>query len=111
MSQLAMPVALARCHVAVVGSRSWNNHKRVFSILDSVKKRVGELIIVSGACPSGPDFWAERWARKHGIEMRLFPANWSQGAAPAWPAIRRSLIAQTALSPSGMDRAAARSIR
>jgi hypothetical protein len=76
---MAISEVLGSCHVAVVGSRTFNNHKRIFSVLDSVRKRLSELVIVSGACPSGPDYWAERWARKHGVEMRLFPADWSKG--------------------------------
>jgi hypothetical protein len=68
-----------RPFVAVIGSRSWTDEQRVFNVLDKMKTKLLGMVVISGACPQGPDYLAEVWARKNGVVMMLFPADWSQG--------------------------------
>ena len=65
--------------VAVVGSRTWTYRDRVFEYLDKVRATGTDLRLVSGACPEGPDLFAELWAKKRGVPIMLYPADWSKG--------------------------------
>jgi hypothetical protein len=67
-------------NLAVIGSREYIYQDRVFEYLDKVLEKLGdELMLVSGACPKGPDYFAELWAKKRGVPILLFPADWSKG--------------------------------
>lgn len=65
--------------LAVIGSRSWTHQDRLFAYLDHIHQKTKNLRLVSGACPSGADYIAELWAKKKGVPILLFPADWSQG--------------------------------
>ena len=65
--------------VAVVGSRTWTKQDRIFEYLDKLRASVTDLRLVSGACPEGPDHFAELWAKKRGVPIMLYPADWSKG--------------------------------
>lgn len=63
--------------VAVIGSRSVKDENIVFSVLDRNKNKIA--LIVSGGC-NGPDTFAENWARKNGVPIIVFNANWRPDA-------------------------------
>lgn len=67
--------------LAVIGSRSWTNQDRIFEYLDRLNEKTADLLLVSGACPKGADYIAELWAKKKGIPILLYPADWSTGKA------------------------------
>lgn len=66
--------------LAVIGSRGYHDRERVFAYLDKVLDKLGDrLMLVSGAATNGPDAFAEIWAKKRGVPILLFPADWSKG--------------------------------
>ena len=49
--------------VGIVGSRNWQNHKKIKDAIFNLKNKFGEnLIIVSGGCPNGADAMAKKYA-------------------------------------------------
>ena len=49
--------------VGIIGSRNWQNHKKVKDTIFNLKQRFGDsLIIISGGCPNGADFMAKKYA-------------------------------------------------
>lgn len=73
--------------VIVCGSRTWvgiGAETRINDILNRVQhlcEALGEeLTIVHGACPTGADAIADRWARRRPeVRLHTFPADWSKG--------------------------------
>lgn len=54
----------------------------------------GEQIeIVSGACPTGADYYGEQYAKERGFSLRRFPADWQQYGKRAG-AVRNRQMAQ-----------------
>jgi hypothetical protein len=47
--------------------------------------------VVSGACPTGADFWGEMWARENGIPVKRFPADWRRHGRAAGPIRNRDM--------------------
>lgn len=41
-----------------------------------------DVEIVSGHNPSGADYYGEKFAQKHNIKLKLFPANWNDITTP-----------------------------
>jgi predicted Rossmann fold nucleotide-binding protein DprA/Smf involved in DNA uptake len=58
--------------MAVIGSRSFQNFRFLCEVLDEYLKDITELI--SGGA-DGADKMGARWARKRGIETRVFEPN------------------------------------
>ena len=49
--------------VGIIGSRNWQNHKKVKDTIYNLKQKFGEnLIIISGGCPNGADAMAKKYA-------------------------------------------------
>ena len=64
--------------IAVVGSRDYAKPALVVAVLDKVKEQYGSFVVVSGAA-DGPDAIAAKWARRNGMEVVEYPADWSLG--------------------------------
>lgn len=68
--------------VIVCGSRDWSDPTIVAVRLNQLVSAKGPLVIVHGACPTGADYYASRFANapmSHCTEER-HPADWRQGA-------------------------------
>jgi len=65
--------------VIVCGGRDYRNQKRVFDVLDALRKRyICRITVVHGAA-KGADFLAGSWARlTHLVEEEPHPADWSK---------------------------------
>lgn len=59
----------------VVGSRGFNDYSLMCEKLDFLLKDKKYVVIVSGGA-KGADSLAERYAREHGHELKVFQANW-----------------------------------
>lgn len=82
--------------VGVVGSRTFRDRRFMHAVLTGLWEEQ-EFLLVSGACPDGADFLAERWAETAGVPCLTYPADWvrpdgskDRGAGHA----RNSLIAR-----------------
>ena len=79
--------------ILVCGGRNYDNRLRLNEILDKVKNRVGDdLVIVTGAQRQwdkdkqqfiGADYLAEEWAKSREVEYMGFPAKWKKLARKA----------------------------
>lgn len=63
--------------IAVVGSREFSKLSEIPRYLDHIFKVRTDIIIVSGGA-DGVDKAAEEWAKAHGIECVVYPANWDE---------------------------------
>ena len=61
--------------IAVVGSRAFKPIEQVALYLDKVYALSKDIQIVSGGA-DGVDKAAEEWAKAHGVECVVFPADW-----------------------------------
>lgn len=81
--------------VLVTGSRDWEGIQKEFQIqmiLDTLLAfctMIGtKLTIIHGACPSGADAAADRWARRRdseGVSVQVYPADWETYGKAAGP--------------------------
>lgn len=82
-------------YLVVAGSRSFSDYARMEKDLDrllSVKVKNGDSVaIVTGACPSGADALAARYAAARGLELREFPAAWARWGKFAGPIRNRHM--------------------
>ena len=64
-----------RMKVAIVGSRQYENTRKIKDTLTDLKRKFGdELIIVSGGAQHGADKYARKYALEFGIRYREFNA-------------------------------------
>ena len=68
--------------VLVCGSREWANEK---AIEREFRKLPQGTIIIHGACPTGADALADKWAMKMGFQIRRYPADWEAEGKAAGP--------------------------
>lgn len=66
-------IDLTKKKVAVIGSREFENKKRLYEVLTKNKDKI-KLIISGGA--RGADSLATEWAADYGIPYLVFPAMW-----------------------------------
>lgn len=71
--------------VLVTGSRDWSDTSTVRHALDVawIEWSPETLVVVHGACPSGPDATADRWARSMAefsdtVDVEPHPAAWDR---------------------------------
>jgi hypothetical protein len=63
--------------LAVVGSRSFQDKKRLFRVLDQINKVKKISLIVSGGA-LGADSLSEEWAKDHQVEFLMFKPEWQK---------------------------------
>lgn len=69
-----------KIYLMIAGSRGYNNYKHFSEIVDHTINALYKdykIIIVSGGA-RGVDSMAERYAKEHNYEMKIFPANWDK---------------------------------
>lgn len=64
-------------HIIVAGGREFNDWELLEYTLDHRLAGIKNLVIVSG-CARGADKLGEKWAIKNAIEIRRFPALWTE---------------------------------
>lgn len=64
--------------VLVSGGREHPNSGLVWRCLDAVLFVHGAVCVVTGACPTGADLYAEQWAKKRQQIYMGFPAEWDK---------------------------------
>lgn len=78
----------------IAGSRDFKNAK-LFSktMQDFVEFHAVPSEIISGGCPSGADYYGERWAESHYVQIKLFPADWNKHGKAAGPIRNQQMAA------------------
>lgn len=64
--------------VLFTGDRAWMNREPIIKVL---KELPPGTIVIHGACESGADKIVDEEARKLGLEIRSYPAEWDKFAA------------------------------
>ena len=60
--------------IAVVGSRRYENKKKIKDFIFKIKKEFGEnTTIVSGGCKQGADKYAKKYALELGLQYEEYP--------------------------------------
>jgi len=86
--------------VAIVGSRNFNDYDKFCRMMDFMKfKHSEELIlkmknvvgVVSGGA-DGVDTLAERWAKEQGLSWKVFPADWNKYGRGAGPIRNQQIV-------------------
>ena len=68
-----------RVRVLVTGSRAWADSAVVEGVLDRLRAEHSDrLVVVHGACRWGADVLADRWARRRGVAVERWPADWAR---------------------------------
>ncbi|OLT24353.1 hypothetical protein BJF79_13495 [Actinomadura sp. CNU-125] len=79
--------------VLVTGSRTWKGHGIIHAALDQLHAEHPDMVLVSGACNSGADAIAERWAILRGIPAERHPAEWRRYGRSAGPRRNTAMVA------------------
>ena len=77
----------------VCGSRTWRDKELLEFALDQLHVESPVLTLIHGAA-RGADTMAGVWAKKHGIEVEVFPADWVQDGKAAGPIRNRRMLIQ-----------------
>lgn len=64
--------------VLIFGSRNWTNYNKILEIVQKLKAKYGDIIIIEGGC-RGADLLAKQAAIELGIKYEEFPADWTLG--------------------------------
>ena len=65
--------------ILITGSRDWDDEGKIkFALAEAAKASAGydDIVIVSGACPTGADLLCEIEAFRLGWQVERHPANW-----------------------------------
>ncbi len=73
--------------VAIIGAREYNNTRKIKDILTSLKRKVGdELIIISGGAKDGADHHVKKYAIEFGLKYQEYnPAHTPRNLYSAMP--------------------------
>ena len=75
----------------VAGGRDFADEKLLTSTLDGLREEFIEIEIVSGHA-SGADKMAEAYAKRLGIPLKIFPADWKKYGRGAGPIRNREML-------------------
>lgn len=70
--------------VLVCGGRDYEQHERVFAVLDNIHAKKEIICIVTGGAP-GADAMAAKWAMQNEVKFLTVPAQWSKHGKAAGP--------------------------
>ena len=79
----------------VCGGRDFTDEGGLWDAIDSVRANLADdrnLIIIHGACPTGADRLADRYAEHHGLRQLRFPARWRYLGGRAGPARNQQML-------------------
>lgn len=73
--------------VAVVGSREYENKRKIKDFIFEMKQKFGDdLVIISGGCPDGADKYAKKFSLELGVRYQEFnPAHTTHNLYSAMP--------------------------
>jgi len=79
--------------LVVCGGRDYNEAEYMFGYLDAVVEHVLPKVtmVLLGACPTGADQHAMRWAKYRNLGYKFFPADWDKHGRAAGPIRNRQM--------------------
>jgi len=78
--------------ILVTGSRDWRDWATVAKALKDASSEL-RTVVVSGACPTGADMIAERYAEDRGWTIERHPADWDKYGKKAGPIRNSQMVA------------------
>lgn len=67
--------------VLIFGSRDFKNEKRMFRVLDGLHNAFHFSVVIEGEA-DGADKLAKKWAKRNGVEVDPYPADWDDITVP-----------------------------
>jgi hypothetical protein len=69
--------------VLITGSRKWPHKQFIWEQFRELRRRFPDIdphdiVVVSGACPTGADRMCEEAAEAHGMQVERHPADWQR---------------------------------
>lgn len=77
----------------VCGSRDYNDHLRLYQVLDAIHDQRGVTELIEGEA-KGADTLAREWAESHNIPVRKFPADWATYGRAAGPLRNTAMLVE-----------------
>jgi hypothetical protein len=78
--------------VLVAGGRKFEDRDFVWRMMDRAKTSLPSFVVVTGACPSGADLFAEQWAKSRQQPYIGVPAKWFVHGEAAGPLRNREML-------------------
>ena len=78
MSLSPIYILEVKMKILVFGSRDWNDYNRILDIMQRLKSKYGDIIIIEGGC-KGADLLAKKAAAECRIECEEYLADWNLG--------------------------------
>lgn len=69
--------------VAITGGADYQNHERIWDVLDRVHAKHPDMVLVHGGTPSGTEHIAACWARTRKVTAIVFRPDWNRHAKAA----------------------------
>lgn len=87
--------------IIVTGGRDYRDKSRVWQVLSDMHAKMKIATIMHGACEKkdapyfemvGADAFADGWARYHGVDRILYPANWTGRGGAGGPIRNKDML-------------------
>ena len=88
------PLMPAGTKVAFAGGLDCNDYARIWEVLDKVRAKHPDMVLIHGASPKGAEFIAARWADARKVVQITFKPDWTRHAKAA-PFKRNDQLLQT----------------
>ncbi|GGO94110.1 DUF2493 domain-containing protein [Stakelama pacifica] len=79
-AELLMP---AGTRIAITGGADYQDHRRVWDVLDRVLAKHPDMVLLHGGTPSGTEHIAACWARTRKVTAIVFRPDWAKHAKAA----------------------------
>lgn len=80
--------------IIVCGGRDYTNRERVYAVLDRWldANQYQGCTLISGACPTGVDSFAEDWFYERHLPVERYPADWDRYGRSAGPRRNQKML-------------------
>ena len=78
--------------IYVSGGSDYNDYNRIWSVLDSVRAKRPQLVLMHGGAKSGAELIASRWATNRGVPQVKFEPDFAKHGKSAAPFKRNDLV-------------------
>ncbi|BBB10621.1 DUF2493 domain-containing protein [Sphingopyxis sp. EG6] len=64
--------------IAFTGGADYNNHQRIYAVLDKVHAQLPQMILLHGGTPTGAERIAGCWARDRNVPQKPYKPDWNR---------------------------------
>ena len=80
--------------IAFAGGMDFQDHTRIWAVLDRVHAKHPDMVLLHGGSPKGAEFIAAKWAEHRGVTQIAFKPDWTRHAKAA-PFRRNDVLLDT----------------